>query len=313
MKPEISKSPATAAARPGGIRPMVLAALYFSVMSLLVKLAGSAIPTQQIVLIRGLFGIGFAYWLVRHARVPLWGQRKALLWLRGLLGFGAMSCFYYALIHLPLAEATVIQYTNPVWTLWLAAIFLGEKLSWRVLALGGASILGVILIARPEFLFGGGVAGLDPRVVTIALTGAVMSAGAYVTVRKLAATEATVVIVFYFTLVTVLGSAPWLLLGAVWPTPYQWLLLAGIGFTALVGQLYLTRGLRREEAGRATFVGYLQIVFAATWGALFFAERPDAWSIAGALLILGSVLAVAGRWRRGRSREARVEEHTAEI
>jgi drug/metabolite transporter (DMT)-like permease len=313
VEPQNSKSAAPDVARPGGIQSMVLAALYFSVMSLLVKLAGSAIPTQQIVLIRGLFGIGFAYWLVRRAGVPLWGQRKALLWVRGALGFGAMSCFYYGLIHLPLAEATVIQYTNPVWTLYLAAIFLGEKLSLRMLLLGGASIAGVILIARPEFLFGGAVTSLDPLVVTIALSGAVLSAGAYVTVRKLAATEATVVIVFYFTLATVIGSAPWLLLEAVWPTPYEWLLLAGIGFTALVAQLYLTRGLSREPAGRATFVGYLQILFAATWGAIFFAERPDAWSVAGALLILGSVLAVAGRWRLGRSRVARVEEHTAEI
>jgi drug/metabolite transporter (DMT)-like permease len=230
-----------------------------------------------------------------------------------VLGFVSLSCFYYALIHLPLAEATVIQYTNPVWTLWLAALFLGERLSWQMAGLGAASLLGVVLIARPAAVFGGDVAALDPLVVGVALAGAVFSAGAYVTVRKLAATEATAVIVFYFTLVTVLGAVPWTLVDAVWPTPTEWLLLAGVGVTALVGQLYLTRGLRREEAGRATFVGYLQIVFAAVWGMVFFTEYPDAWSVGGAVLILGSVLAVAGRWRHGRTRAARAEDHTAKI
>jgi drug/metabolite transporter (DMT)-like permease len=286
----------------------VMAAFCFSLMSLFVKLAGTGVPSQQIVLVRGVVGLVFAYWLVWRVRIPLWGQRKGLLWLRGLLGFFSLSCFYYALIHLPLAEATVIQYTNPVWTLWLAALFLGERLSWREMALGGASLLGVALIARPQFLFGAPVAVLDPMVVAIALAGAVASAGAYVTVRKLSTTEATVVIVFYFTLVTVLGALPWMLIEAVWPTTYEWLLLLGVGITALVGQLYLTRGLRREEAGRATFIGYLQIVFAATWGFLFFAAYPDAWSVAGALLILGSVLAVASERRRGRFRAERAEE-----
>src|SRR5690606_19598457 len=122
---------------------------------------------------------------------------------------------------------------------------------------------------------------------------AFFSGAAYVTVRKLARTEHPLVIVFFFTLVTVPGALPGTLAAAVWPTPAEWAILLGVGLTAQAGQVYLTRGLQLEPAGRATAVGYLQIVFAAAWGALFFAEYPDAWTVAGALLILGSTLAVA--------------------
>lgn len=278
-----------------GIRAMVLGAFFFSLMSLFVKLAGARIPTPQIVLVRGVLSLTLAYAMLRRARVDNWGHRKGLLVLRGLVGFTALSCFYFALVRLPLADATVIQYTSPVWTAWFSWLVLGERAGRRETALSLASLLGVLLIARPSFLFGSGAA-LQPLAVAVALLGAVFSATAYVSVRKLGETEHPLVIVFYFTAVTVPAALPGLALGAVWPTPLEWLWLLGVGVTAVLGQLYLTRGLQLEPAGRATTAGYVQIVFAALWGALFFAELPDLWSLAGTLLILACVLAI-GRQR----------------
>src|SRR5215217_7502782 len=104
--------------RTGAVRAvdMVLAAFCFSVMSMLVKLVGARLPSQEVVFVRAAVSLAVAYVLVRRARPGNWGNRKGLLVLRGLMGFAALSCFFYALIHLPLADATVIQYTNPVWT-----------------------------------------------------------------------------------------------------------------------------------------------------------------------------------------------------
>ncbi len=276
-----------------GIRYMVLGAFSFSVMSLLVKLVGARIPGQEIVLVRAIVTLVLTYVMLKRAGIRRRGGREGYLILRGLLGFAALSCFYYSVIHLPLADATLIQYTNPVWTALLAAWLLGERMGRGEVALVFASLAGVVLIARPTILFGSASAGLDPFIVAVAMTGAIFSAAAYVTVRKLGRTEHPLVIVFYFTCITVPAAVPGAFANPVWPTPTEWLILLGVGVTAQAGQVFLTRGLQLEPAGRATAVGYLQVVFAALWGALFFAEFPDGWTFAGALIIIGSTLKLA--------------------
>lgn len=281
-----------------GIRYMAHGAFWFSLMSLLVKLSGQRLPSMEIVLVRALITLVLSYALVRRARQSLRGRHPRMLVLRGVLGAVALMCFYFSLVHLPLAEATLIQYMNPIFTAVLAGLFLGERLGWKHAACVAASLAGVLLIARPAALLGGDAPALNPTYVAIALGGAVLSAGAYVTVRRIGTTEHPLVIVFYFPLVTVPMVLPFVLSSWVWPTAWEWIALLGVGVTTQIAQVYLTRGLQLEPAGRATAVGYLQIVFAAIWGAAFFGELPDAWSIAGAVVILVSTLALV-RARRG--------------
>lgn len=281
---------------PLGMRYMAVAALAFSVMSLLVKVGGQRLPTQQMVAVRAVITLVLSIWAVRAARVSPWGSpdRRGLLVLRGVVGFLALSAFYHSIVHLPLADATVIQYTNPVFAGLLAVPFLGERLRRREVVSVVVSMAGVVLVTRPSFLFGYGHA-LEPTTVAIGLAGALCSATAYISVRKLGATEHPSVIVFYFSLVSVFASLPFALANAVWPTPLEWLVLLGIGVTTQLGQISLTHGLRLERAGRATATGYLQIVFAALWGVIFFAELPDWGTVLGATLIIGSTLALARR------------------
>ena len=292
-----------------GPASMVLSAFFFSVMSLLVKLVGDRIPSQEVVFVRAAVSMAVAYVLVRRARPGNWGTRKGLLLLRGLMGFAALSCFFYAIIHLPLADATVLQYTNPVWTAWLGWWLLGEALSRGEAALSVLGLAGVLLVARPTFLFGG-AAHLNPTAAAVGVAGALFSASAYVSVRRLARTEHPMIIVFYFTAVTVPASFPGMLLHAVVPTARELLLLAGVGVTAVLGQLYLTRGLQLEPAGRATAIGYVQIVVAATWGILLFREYPEPLSLLGAALVLVSVIVLARR-RAPAVRADLAEEPTA--
>jgi drug/metabolite transporter (DMT)-like permease len=273
---------------------MAYGAFWFSLMSLLVKTAGQGLPSQQVVLVRGVITLVLSYAMVRHARVSPWGKNRKLLIARGVFGFGGLSLFYFSLVHLPLADASVIQYTNPVFTALLAALLLRERTGvMEALALV-VCLAGVVLIARPSFLFGGD-ARLPPLYVGLALVGAFCSACAYVTIRKLTG-EHPLVIVFYLPVITVVGTIPLVGPVIVWPTPLEWLVLAGVGVTTQVAQVYMTRGLQLEPAARATAVGYLQIVFAGVWGALFFAEYPDAWGLTGTGLIIGATLAMAV-WR----------------
>lgn len=280
---------------PPGLRYMALGAFFFSVMSLLVKVSGERLPSQQVVLARAVVSLVLSYWWLRRAGVPVWGNDKPFLILRGVLGFGGLSCFYYALVHLPLADATVIQYTNPVFAALLAAWLLRETMGTREVLCVAASLAGVLLIARPSFLFPGAPAELPTLAVVVALAGAVFSAAAYVTVRRLGRTEHPLVIVFYFPLIATPAAIPLVIPVALWPTPAEWLALLGVGVSTQIAQVYLTRGLQLERAGRATAVGYLQIVFAAFWGLLFFAEVPDLWVAGGTAIIVGSTLILARR------------------
>ena len=281
-----------------GVRHMALGAFWFSVMAVLVKAAGGGLPSQQIVLVRGVVTLALSTALVLRARVSPWGPRgsRGLLVLRGVFGFAGLSFFYSSLVHLPLAEANLIQYTNPVFTALLAAWLLRERMGVREVACVAGSLAGVMLVLRPVALLGGGPAVVSPRAAAVALAGALCSAAAYVTIRRIRAVDPRV-IVFYFPLVTVPATLPLALPQWVWPTPLEWLLLAGVGVTTQIAQVNMTMGLRLEPAGRATAVAYLQVVFAAAWGIAFFGERLDGWVLAGAALVLASTVVLA-RGRR---------------
>ncbi|MCG8469990.1 MAG: DMT family transporter [Gemmatimonadetes bacterium] len=278
---------------PPGVRFMLAGALSFSIMSLLVKLVGQSLPSQEIVLVRGVITVTISYSTLRAAGIAVGGDRKGLLAVRGILGFGAVSCYYIGLLRLPLADATVIHYTSPVFTAVLAALFLSEPIRGRDAAGLAGALLGVVLLARPTFLFGSAASSLDPVGVAVAFAGAVIGAFSYVSVRELRHSEHHLVIVLWFGVMSTLGAIPGAALDLRLPTPRLWVGLLGIGVTTHLAQIWMTRGLSLVPAGRAMTVGYVQIVFAAVWGALFFGERPTAWTVVGAALVIVSALSVA--------------------
>ncbi len=272
---------------------MALAAFFFSVMSLFVKLVGSRIPTQEILCVRSGMTLLFTWAALWRARVSPWGQNRRLLLFRGAAGFAALSCFFFSIVHLPLAEATVIQFTYPVFTALLASLFLGESLDRRVMLGIGGSLAGVALIARPAFLFRQWPSEVSPWVAAVALTGALLTAIAYVSVRRLGRSEHPLVAILYFPLVSLPAAAVTAIPNWVAPTSREWLFLLGASCATQAAQVFLTRGLYREAAGRAASIAYLQVAFAALWGALVFAEIPDLGTVAGGSLILASCLVVA--------------------
>ena len=283
---------------------MVFSALAFSVMSLLVKLAGERLPAVQIVLARSFVSLVITWVLMRRMGLSWRGNRPGLLVVRGLFGLGGLTCLFWALTRLTLADATVLHFTNPVFTALLAAWLLGETLTVRHGLALVTCVVGVTLVAQPAWLFGAG-AGLPWDGVVVALLGAVSAAAAYVTVRKLGETESPLVVVFYFPLVAVPLISPFAVAQWVWPTPVEWGILLGVGLATQVGQISLTRGLHRLPAGTATAIGYLQIVFATLLGWWVFDTLPTPLAIGGAVLIVAGVLSL--RPRRGRRRTPRVE------
>jgi drug/metabolite transporter (DMT)-like permease len=272
-----------------GIYLLILSALAFSAMSVQVKLAGRELPVATLVLARGAVALVLSIAVVRVQRIPFWGRDRPTLVVRALFGIGGLACFFYALTVLPLAEVTVLHYLNPIFTAVIARIVLGERSNRRLIVAIALCLAGTIAVTRPGALFGEH-APLPLAGVLAALGGALFSAFAYTTVRRLSRTDHPDVIVFYFSLLATIAALPFAAFHWVWPTTRGWLLLVGIGTATQLGQVTLTRGLARVPAARGTTVGYVQIVFATIWGALLFGEKLNVWTIVGALLVLIAVV-----------------------
>lgn len=280
-----------------GMRDMLIATLFFSLMSVLVKVVGDGVPSQQIVFARNLFALVATWWALRRLGMSPMGSGRPLLWLRGLFGFFGLSCFYYSITRLPLADATVLMFLNPALTAGLAVLFLRERAAPRTWMGAGLAIVGVTILTRPSFLYQGAHLPLLP--VLVGLAGALFAAAGYVSVRKLRETEAPLVVVFYFPLVATPAALVTAWPGLVWPSPIEWLLLLGVGLMTQGGQVFLTRGLHKASAARATSVSYLQVVLAFAWGLMFFGEQLRTSSLLGAgVVLLGTLLAS----RRGKGR-----------
>ncbi|HET9948098.1 MAG TPA: DMT family transporter [Longimicrobiales bacterium] len=273
------------------MRLMAAGALSFSVMTALIKAAGGGLPLFEIVTGRSLVVALLAGTALRRQGRSLVPRETGLILLRALLGFAALSCYFYSVIHLPLADATVIYFTNPVLTAVAAAWLLRERMTRRDAGLVLLGLGGVLCVARPGFLFGS-AAALDPVAVGLGLASAFFGAAAYVTIRRMRH-DPPLVIVFWFAVGTVVMGAPIVAHDFVGIGVADALLLAGIGVATHLGQLCITWGFRLEPAGRASAVGYLQIVFAALWGWLLFGEVPGAWTWVGAAVIVTATLALA--------------------
>ena len=268
-------------------RFMVLSALGFALMGACVKVLGLRnFPVLEIIAFRAAISLALSLAFVLRKNIPILGQQRLWLLARGIVGFLALLCVYYSVIHLPLAEATILQYVHPVFTLLIALLFLGERIHSQTAVCIALSLGGLFLVVQPSWLTGTQTEALDPVTIGIALLGALGSGTAYVIVRKLAATEDSSVIILYFPLVCLPAT---IVLGwqqFVMPTDSDWLYLIGVGLFTQVGQWGLTKGMALQNAGVVSAFSYIQVPFAMVLGYLVFNESINYWVISGASLIL---------------------------
>lgn len=269
-----------------GPQYMALSALAFAIMGAFVKVAGAAgIPIMQIIAVRAVISLVLCWLDLRRHRLPLLGHARGWLLLRGVVGFLSLSCVYYALLHLPYAQATVLQYMHPIFTALLAFVFLREIPGRGTVICVLLSLLGLVVLALPSF--GQTEAGSLPVwPVIIGLCGALGSGAAYTIVRKLAPTEHASVIVLYFPLVclpaaVIIGGSDF-----VWPSATLWCVLLGVGVFTQIGQVALTKAMAKDSASRAASLSYVQIIFAGVLGVLFFSEVPTVYTLGSATLIM---------------------------
>ncbi len=277
-----------------GVWFMLAGVFMFSLGTACIKMGGERLPPTELLMARVVAGFLVCQALLRRAGAGTWGNRKGLLLLRGVTGTAALLCIFQAFIFLPLADATVLFFLHPVFVALLSAWLLGERMGKKGVLSVFLSLLGVVFIIKPSFLFGHGHS-LDPFYVAVALAAAVFAGATLTTVKVLTRTEHPLVIVMYQSLVAIpvclaLGFEDWL-----WPTPVEMLLLLGLAGGMNLGQYFMTRSFALEEAGRASAVGYMEIVFAAGWGVLFFSEYPDVAAALGALCVVSGTFLLGGK------------------
>lgn len=279
---------------------MLAAAFFFSSMGVCVKYAAAHFTPLEIIFYRGLFGMLFTAALVRMRGVPLatrWPWAHA--W-RNVVGVGAMSAWFYAMAHLPLATAMTLNYMSSV---WIAVFVLGGALlmrrwddlraQWPLALTVAAGFAGVVLILRPAIAQDEHVAGL------IGLASGMLAAMAYMQVAALGRLgEPETRTVFYFSLGSALaGAAATCITG--WHglnTPDAWWLLP-VGLLAVLGQLCLTRAYTRSATMLVANLQYSGIVFAALYGVALFGEYLPLTGWLGIVLITASGMA-ASLWRK---------------
>ncbi len=262
-----------------------------------VKYLGDAVPTGQIIFVRGLISIAVLAGIALHTTglAILRTQRPGSHAMRSLAGTASMFCWFTALTLIPLADFTAISFTAPMFLTVLAMLFLGERIHayrWSALAIGFA---GVLITIGPHLTLGGSSLG-----VAVALGAAVCSALAMVSLRGMSGSsgEHPLAITFYFSLTTVVCSAVTAAWGWPMPTAHQWLFIVLAGLLGVAGQLLMTMSYRYAEASTLAPLDYTNLLLAVALGYFFFAEVPH-WSMwVGAPLVIAAGLIIL--WREYR-------------
>lgn len=257
------------------------AALMFASMGVLIRFASGELPNEVVVFFRNLFGLLVLLPLVwrRGVSHSLKTAYPLLHLLRSLCGLAAMYCFFYALAHLPLASAVLLNFTAPLFIPFIAMIWLKEPVGLRVTAAILIGFTGVLFVLKPG-------SGLYSQVALIGLASGAFAAVAMVSLRRLSHTEPPFrVVVFYGITCTTVSAIPLLW---SWQTPgIQVLLqLAGAGTFATAGQYLLSKGYAYAPAAQIGPFTYTSVVFAASYGWFFWQEIPDWLSATGTLLIV---------------------------
>jgi len=215
--------------------------------------------------------------------------------LRGLYGTVGMALNFGAVILLPLAEATTLNFTAPIWATVLAMLMLKEKVGpWRWGAIL-AGFLGIVVIAQP----GSGHIPLGGALV--ALGGAFMIGLISIQIADLNRTEQPLVIVFYFALFSSIVLAPAMPFVMRPHDATGWLLLGALGAAGIVGQLLLTAALRFGRVASVIVMDYSSLFWATLYGWLLFGMLPPTSTWFGAPLVIGAGMVIA--WREHRLRK----------
>ena len=268
---------------------MLGSTVFFGLMTVAIKLASASLHTFEIAFFRNFFGLMAALPLLLHHGPELLKTTQFPRYLfRCTIGVTSMMAGFWAIGHLPLAQAVALSYSTPIFVTIAAVVFLHEQVRARRWAAVAVGFVGVIIIIRP------GSADFSTGTL-VALIAAVLSGIVSVQIKLLSHTEPADRIVLLTTLLWV----PMSLLPALtvweWPHGIVWVWVIAAGFLGTGGHMLWTRALKIGDVSALTPISFTQLPIVAVAGWLLFQEQLDRWTALGAGVIFVANAYIAHR------------------
>ncbi|HBI63796.1 MAG TPA: EamA family transporter [Clostridiales bacterium] len=271
-----------------GILFITLSAFFFALMNLFVRLSGD-LPLMQKSFFRNAVAFLFALAVLLRSEKKFQFQPKNLpqLILRSTFGTIGILCNYYAVDHLVLSDASMLNKLSPFFAIIISYLYLKEKVTPFQVSAVVIAFIGALCIIKP------GLSSLTTGPALVGALGGLGAGAAYTMVRKLSLNgERGPFIVFFFSAFSCLVCVPYLLAAFHPMTPEQLVFLLLAGFAAAGGQFSVTAAYANAPAREISVFDYSQIVFAALMGFVFLQQIPDFWSVIGYIIICGTSIAM---------------------
>ena len=260
-----------------GIVYIILSAFCFAFMNMFVRMAGG-LPSVQKSFFRNFVAAVFAFAILLKDRVPFRCRRGNLVYLLLRAGFGTLGilCNFYAIDHLVLADASMLNKMSPFFAVLFSFLILKEKVTAPQALIVAGAFAGSMFVVKPTF------SNMDLVPSVIGLIGGICAGAAYTMVRKLGENgERGPFIVFFFSMFSYMVTAPWLIFDFHPMTPGQLAALLMAGLSAAGGQFSITAAYTYAPAREISVYDYSQIIFAAFLGFVVFGQVPDMLSWLG--------------------------------
>ena len=270
-----------------GILFILLSAFCFACMSVCVRLSGD-VPTIQKSFFRNAVALAVALGvLLKDGKgiLPANPRNWPCLLARSLFGTIGLLANFYAVDHLMLSDASMLNKLSPFFAVIASYFILKEKILPRQFVTLAGAFVGALFIIKPT------LSNMDLVPSLVGLLGGICAGTAYTLVRKLGKMgERGPVIVFVFSAFSCLVALPWLIFDF---SPMSWqqvLFLLGAGLFAAGGQFSITAAYCNAPAREISVYDYSQVIFSAILGFILFADVPDFYSIIGYIVICGMAL-----------------------
>ena len=272
-----------------GVIWMIIATFFFAFMGMFVKLGSPYFSEIELVFYRSFISLIFIILIIVNKKISLKTNFKKLHFYRSFVGFLSLLAFFYAISHLPLSTAISLNYTSPLFVALLITFFLNKKPSFYVCCLLLIGFFGAFLILKPTLIGNSAFAGF------IGLLSGFGAGLAYLFMAQLGkVNEPDTRVVFYFTLLSSICAGLLMLLQDTNLEIFQhWWLLLGLGVSATIAQLALTKAYRVGNTLKNAGLSYLTILFSSVLGLIVFSETLDVLSLVGILLIIISGIVVS--------------------
>ena len=280
MAEENTDSPQTA------IAWMVLAGLCFSATGVFVKLSGGLLIVWTVIFGRSAVIAIMTFVLAKIQEKSLSFEEPRWLLARCVTGLSAMACYFYAIPLIPLTTAVVLQWTSPLFVALFSGYLIKERVSPFLFICIGAAFVGTVLIISPSF------EAIEVNAIYALISG-VLSALAYLSIRQLRSTATSESVVFWFAVFCVIFSLPFSAKELFTLSSYEIQVLIGVGVTAGIGQIGMTRAYHAAKAAYIGAFSYSTVVVSWVYGLFIFNEVLSLWDMVGTLLIVGSGIVLA--------------------